>query len=390
MNSIMTIIKKEFLDIVRDRKTLIMTIVIPVVLMPLLFSFIFNSALDQNGGGTDKLDIIVQSDSQEITDIFKSSGQFNLVKSKNPKKAVDKGDAIVYATYEDEFTNKLMSGVKPTITLYYDTSSTKALSTVDSMQALITSYQNSLAASLLQQNGIPTTILEPVNVVVDARVAESDGASMMLMGMLVPLMVVGYAASGIISIATDLGAGEKERGTLEPLLATSVSRSSIFLGKLIVISFFGVLTSILSAVGLFVMMNFTMSSSFGVSFDLSIGNFALIVVIAILYVLFISAIMLLVSTYARSSKEAGTYLTPCTLIPMLLSIVTMYQDTNAINPMFLHIPIMNTVTVIKEIVVNQLVMSHLYITMAWAVVYIVIAYVIAKKLYDREEVIFRT
>lgn len=389
MNSIMPIIKKEFLDIVRDRKTLIMTIVIPVVLMPMLFSFIFNSALNETGGGSDKLDIIVETDNQEIKNLFTESGQFKLINSGNPKVDVDEGNAIVYADYEDDFTNKLISGSKPSVTLYYDTSSTKSISAVDSMQALMTSYQNSLATSLLQQNGIPSTILEPINVIVDAKLGQEDGMSKMLMGMLVPMMVVGYAASGIVSIATDLGAGEKERGTLEPLLATSVSRSSIFLGKLIVISFFGVLTSILSAVGLFVMMNFTMSS-IGVNFDLSILNFLLIVVVAILYVLFISAIMLLVSTYARSSKEAGTYLTPCTLVPMLLSIVTMYQDTNYVNPMFLHIPIMNTVTVIKEIVLNQLVMSHLYITIAWALVYVVIAFIIAKKLYNREEVIFRT
>ena len=159
-----------------------------------------------------------------------------------------------------------------------------------------------------------------------AKDEEADSMSLMMLGMLIPMMIIGYSGSGIVPIATDLGAGEKERGTLEPLLSTSISRSSILIGKLIVTATFGSITSILSAVGLLLAFKFGMSDTMAITIDLSLQSMLLIVLLAVLYVIFISAVMLLVSTYARSLKEANTYLTPVTLIPVLLSVITMYME----------------------------------------------------------------
>ena len=80
-----------------------------------------------------------------------------------------------------------------------------------------------------------------------------------MLGMLIPMMIIGYSGSGITPIATDLGAGEKERGTLEPLLSTGVSRSSILIAKLIVTATFGTITSIFSGVGLLLAFKFGLS-----------------------------------------------------------------------------------------------------------------------------------
>ena len=116
--------------------------------------------------------------------------------------------------------------------------------------------------------------------------------SLMMLGMLIPMMIIGYSGSGIVPIATDLGAGEKERGTLEPLLSTSISRSSILIGKLIVTATFGSITSILSAVGLLLAFKFGMSDTMAITIDLSLQSMLLIVLLAVLYVIFISAVML--------------------------------------------------------------------------------------------------
>ena len=99
--------------------------------------------------------------------------------------------------------------------------------------------------------------------------------------------------------------------------------------------------------------------------------------------------MLLVSTYARSIKEANTYLTPVTLIPVLLSVITMYTEPSSVSTAMMNIPILNVVIVIKEIIFNQLNYTHLYITFAWSVAYVIIAMVGAKMMYEKEEVVFR-
>src|SRR5699024_10744915 len=121
----------------------------------------------------------------------------------------------------------------------------------------------------------------------------------------------------------------------------------------------------------------------------SIQSMLLIAVLAILYVLFISAVMLLVLTYVRSIKEVNTYLTLVTLIQVLLSVITMYTEPISVSTAMMNILILYVVIVIKEIIFNQLNYTHLYITFAWSVAYVIIAMVGAKMMYEKEEVVFR-
>ena len=85
MNNIMTIVKKEFKDILRDRKTLLMTFVIPIIVMPLLFTFIFSSIGDMASPSEDnKYKIVLETNNPEITALFKEAGIYELVNSKDP------------------------------------------------------------------------------------------------------------------------------------------------------------------------------------------------------------------------------------------------------------------------------------------------------------------
>lgn len=389
MNNIMTIVKKEFKDILRDRKTLLMTFVIPIIIMPLLFTFIFSSVGDMATPSEDnKYKIVLDTNDAEITTIFKEAGIYELIDSEDPVNDAYDGKITAYIVAKN-INASLIQGKTPEVDLYYDTTSQRALTAISTVQNIFNNYQNSYLASYLETNNLSSNILQPFTYNEHAKDDEVDSLSLMMLGMLIPMMIIGYSGSGIVPIATDLGAGEKERGTLEPLLSTSISRSSILIGKLIVTATFGTITSILSAVGLLLALKFGMSDTMAITIDLSIQSMLLIILLAVLYVVFISAIMLLVSTYARSLKEANTYLTPVTLIPVLLSVITMYMEPSSVSTAMMNIPILNVVIVIKEIIFNQLNYTHLYMTIGWSVVYVVISMIGAKMMYEKEEVIFR-
>lgn len=392
MNSIITIVKKEFKDIIRDRKTLVMTFFIPIILMPLLFSFIFSSVGDMSAPSEDnKYKIILETDSTALKQMFKDTTTIELVKASG-QDAIDQaydGEALVYVKVDEHFEQALQNNTTPSIALYYDTTSQKAQTAVQMIQGMFTSYQTSYVSQIMAANGLPEQALQPFDFVTHAKDESVDSMSAMILGMLIPMMIIGYSATGIVPIATDLGAGEKERGTLEPLLSTSVSRSSILIAKLIVTATFGVITSVLSGVGVILALQYGLSDM-AFSVNIPTSGLAIILGLAVLFSLFMSAVLLMVSTYARSLKEANTYLTPCTLIPMLFSIVTMYMDPNTISIAMMNIPIFNVVMVIKEIVINQLNYTHLYLTIGWSLVYIVLAMFIAKKMYEKEEIVFRT
>ncbi|WP_294578736.1 ABC transporter permease [uncultured Thomasclavelia sp.] len=389
MNNIITIVKKEFKDILRDRKTLLMTFVIPIVIMPLLFTFIFSSVADMAAPSEDnRYQIVLETNDEQIKALFEQSGIYELVTNNDPVNAAYDGEITAYIVAND-IQESLLENQIPTIDLYYDTTSQRALTAISTVQTIFNSYQNTYLASYLEANNLSSNILQPFNYQEHAKDSESDGLSMMMLGMLIPMMLIGYAGSGITPIATDLGAGEKERGTLEPLLSTGVSRSSIIIAKLIVTATFGTITSIFSGIGLLLAIKFGLGDAMPITINLSIQSMLLILVLAILYVLFISAIMLLVSTYARSLKEANTYLTPVTLIPVLLSVITMYMEPSTVATSMMNIPILNVVIVIKEIIFNQLNYTHFYITLAWSIAYVIIALFLAKLMYEKEEVVFR-
>lgn len=389
MNNIMTIVKKEFKDILRDRKTLLMTFVIPIIIMPLLFTFIFSSVGDLASPSEDnKYKIVLETNNPEISTLFNEANIYELVKSDDPINDAYDGKITAYVIAND-INELLLQGKTPEVDLYYDTTSQRALTAISTVQTMFSNYQNNYLAVYLEQNNLSSDILKPFTYNEHAKDSEADSVSLMMLGMLIPMMIIGYSGSGIVPIATDLGAGEKERGTLEPLLSTSVSRSSILIGKLIVTATFGTITSILSAVGLLLAFKFGLSDMMAFSIDLSVQGMLLIILLAVLYVIFISAVMLLVSTYARSLKEANTYLTPVTLVPVLLSVITMYMEPSAVSTTMMNIPILNVVIVIKEIIFNQLNYTHLYMTIGWSVVYVIIAMIGAKMMYEKEEIIFR-
>lgn len=390
MNNIMTIVKKEFKDILRDRKTLLMTFVIPIIVMPLLFTFIFSSIGDMASPSEDnKYKIVLETNNPEITALFKEAGIYELVNSKDhPINEAYDGKIVAYIIAND-INESLTQGSTPEVDLYYDTTSQRAMTAISTVQTMFSTYQNSYLASYLEANHLSSKVLQPFTYNEHAKDEEADSMSLMMLGMLIPMMIIGYSGSGIVPIATDLGAGEKERGTLEPLLSTSISRSSILIGKLIVTATFGSITSILSAVGLLLAFKFGMSDTMAITIDLSLQSMLLIVLLAVLYVIFISAVMLLVSTYARSLKEANTYLTPVTLIPVLLSVITMYMEPSSVSMAMMNIPILNVVIVIKEIIFNQLNYVHLYMTIGWSIVYVIVSMIAAKMMYEKEEVIFR-
>ena len=283
MNNIMTIVKKEFKDILRDRKTLLMTFVIPIIVMPLLFTFIFSSIGDMASPSEDnKYKIVLETNNPEITALFKEAGIYELVNSKDPINEAYDGKIVAYIIAND-INESLTQGSTPEVDLYYDTTSQRAMTAISTVQTMFSTYQNSYLASYLEANHLSSKVLQPFTYNEHAKDEEADSMSLMMLGMLIPMMIIGYSGSGIVPIATDLGAGEKERGTLEPLLSTSISRSSILIGKLIVTATFGSITSILSAVGLLLAFKFGMSDTMAITIDLSLQSMLLIVLLAVLY-----------------------------------------------------------------------------------------------------------
>ena len=161
MSNIMTIVKKEFKDILRDRKTLLMTFVIPIIIMPLLFTFIFSSVSDLASPSEDnKYKIVLETNNPEISTLFNESNIYELVKSNDPINDAYDGKITAYVIAND-INELLLQGKTPEVDLYYDTTSQRALTAISTVQTMFSNYQNNYLATYLEQNNLSSDILKP-------------------------------------------------------------------------------------------------------------------------------------------------------------------------------------------------------------------------------------
>ncbi|MFL0250869.1 ABC transporter permease [Clostridium neuense] len=390
VNTTVLVFKKEITDMFRDRKTIIMSVLLPILLLPLLSLLLgtFNSS--QNKIKQSVKTAVVDKGQSSFGEFLKSQKNIKIVKSGDIKKDIKDGKILVAVTIPKDFDEKLKSDLNTKLTLSYDDSSADADTATEVINAYVQAYSKQIVASRLSKKNINPDILTPINIVKD-EMQKGDGKSAFLVTMLIPMLLMLYGATSTIAPSVDLGAGEKERGTLEPLLTTKASRMSILWGKLMAISTMGIIMSLASLLGVYLTMkqkNGMFGDGKGINLDTA--TFILIIIIPILTTVVFGAIELAISIYARSFKEAQTYLSPITIIAMVLVYAVMMKDAKSIETFYFNIPITNATCLMKEFLVGIHNYTHIAMTFGWMVVYIVGALLLARYMFSREEVIFRS
>ncbi|AAK81475.1 sodium transport system permease protein [Clostridium acetobutylicum] len=390
-NTTMIVFKKELKDIFRDRKTIIFSILIPMLLLPLI-SFFMSSVVNKSEKSVkENLKIaIVDKGNSSLGNYLRKQKNIKIVKSNNIKSDVKDGKILVAVTIPEDFDEYLKMDANTKITLTYDNSSTDAMTAYDIVNSYVDKYSKSIVAGRLAKRNINPEVLTPVKVNLNTT-QKDNGTGAIMVTMLVPLLLMLYSATGVIGSSVDLGAGEKERGTLEPLLTTKASRLSILWGKILAISIVGIIISIASLIGLYITMK-QKNGMFGngTGFNLGAETMILVMILPIMSTIAFGAIELAISIYARSFKEAQTYLSPVTIIAMVLVYLVMMKDPKNIEMFYFNIPITNATCLIKEFLVGIHNYTHIAITFGWMIVYMVAALVFARYMFSREEVIFRS
>lgn len=390
-NTTMIVFKKEIKDIFRDRKTIIFSILVPMLLLPLISFFMSNVVNKSEKNVKENLKIaIVDKGSSSLGGYLKKQKNIKIVKSNNIKSDVKDGKILVAVTIPKNFDEELKKDTNTKITLTYDNSSTDAMTAYDIINSYVDGYSKSIVSMRLTKRNINPEVLTPVKVNVD-KTQKDSGAGALMVTILVPLLLMLYSATGVVGPSVDLGAGEKERGTLEPLLTTKASRLSILWGKILAISVVGIIISLASLVGVCITINQKggMFSS-GSGINLGLETILLIMILPIITTIVFGAIELAISIYARSFKEAQTYLSPVTIIAIVLVYLVMMKDPKNIEMLYFNIPITNATCLIKEFLVGIHNYTHIAITFGWMIVYLIAALSFARYMFNREEVIFRS
>ncbi|HLR35168.1 MAG TPA: ABC transporter permease [Tissierellales bacterium] len=382
------VFKKEIMDTFRDKKTIISSIIIPIIIFPLIAFFMGLGSSDLMKESTEPVDIgLIYETENSLTEYLSNSEEINIKEVEDIDKALDKLDVKAIVKVDDKIDEKLEKGEKPEVEIIYDDTSQKSNIAFSRISEIISSYSQVIVANRLDKAGIDPEVLNPI-AIEGTSVSKEGGEGLMMFAMMLPFMLTIWSAAGGIAAATDLGAGEKERQTLEPLLTTKASRTSILMGKYFTVVVAGVIGTIASLIG-FLIASKISPDFMGEGAALPFKSAIVITFVCLQLAFTFASIELSISFYARNFKEAQTYLGPLTIVLMVPAYFTMFTDGRSVPEHYFHIPVMSTIGVIKEVIVSVFNYKHILTTSLWNLTYIVLFLFITVKMFEKEEVVFR-
>lgn len=387
ISNALTVFLKELKCMIRDKKTFWMISLLPFVLIPLMLLTINFSTQNLENNMGKNMTVGISSKDNTFYDFLSVQKALTVLEVTDPQKSLNSGEIVAYITTDNNLDEKFLKKEKFTIDIQYSDSS------INSKMAMAVLPQYESTFRYISENydfdninSFKEKISSELDVSDDLGVDISSDNSMIYFNMLVPVLLVIYCWMGSSTVAAELTAGEKEKGTLEPLLSNGVERTSLIIGKIAATTAMGVISGMSSVLGLGVYL--LISSSFG-KVGMNVLDLLALLFVAILASVFFSSVNIMLGIYARSSKEAQTYFMPSLLVYLIPTFFTYALDINQINLPQLCIPVYNIICVIKEIMASSLNIVHLGVVTAWFAVYISLAYFVTIRLFKREDVIFR-
>jgi sodium transport system permease protein len=305
----------------------------------------------------------------------------------DPQAAVRNGDVevvlIIPADYGDAFT----SGRPAALQAVYDSSRTSAQPTYGRLSALLDGYSRQVGLLRLQARGISPAVTEGL-AVVKVDMATPQSQVLIFLNML-PYLLMFTIFSGGAGVIIDATAGERERNSLEPLLINPVARREFVAGKLLAslpFAFAAVLLS-LSAFGI-IFNVIPMEEIIGFQMSIDVGGLGVIFLICLPMVLLASAIQMIIATFARSFKEAQTYVGFLPLAPALPGIGLAFLPVKPALWTML-IPTFGQQILINQVMRGEMVSAlNVGVSVAVTLVLAVVLTGVAVRLYQREQILF--
>ncbi len=400
------IYKKELRDVLRDRRALISMLVVPLVVFPLLI-----------GGMTRLIPLIAQRAEQEATTLAIaakiSSPAIREALEKAGLRLVDKDD--LKAAVQDksvgaaveETIGSVGTATQPRIRILVDASSPASSAAGNRIGEALTELKDRQIRESLRNSGIGESVLSPFIVRRENVAGERKMAGALYGTMLGYILVLLMFTGGMYTVL-DMTAGEKERKTLEALLASPARRGEIVMGKIL-----AAITATLATAALtLASLTYTLKNS-GQAFGnqppgagvndpraenlraltgvipLDASTLGLIAVIFIPLAIFAASLMFAIALKARSFKEGQTYLTPLVFLAIFPALLGGLPGLK-MTPALCLIPIFNASQMIHGILIGDASAVNLAVTLAANLVYSAIAFKLATRMFEDERVLFRT
>jgi sodium transport system permease protein len=321
MPTLLTVFAKEFLENLRDRRTLLSALLFGPLFGPLLFGLMVSRMLDQSVVESDvplKVTISGGHYAPGLIRYLEGRGvkltQKELTESE-ARAAVRNGRSQVVLLVPPEYP-KLFADARPApILLFADSADSQTRKIADRAKGMLGAYGSGIAQLRQEMRGVSPLLSIPI-AVNEVDIATPAGRAVVVLGFMTYFVLFALLMGGLY-LAIDSTAGERERGSLEALLSLPVSRASLVGGKLLATCAYMCISLGLSLTAFVCVFRFVPLERIGMSANLSVGTALIFFAICLPFVPLGATLMTLVASFTRTYREAQTYLTTVLLVPTL-------------------------------------------------------------------------
>ena len=394
---IRTIAKKELVEFVRDWRTIVAILVIPLLMFPVLF-ILFPLLLASEAAELDALEVDLVIQGEGVPDDLQltfNNSSMNVVY----EPLLIGEDLSVPGADVDRLRNGTvdlllrmqMNGSILEYAVLYMSTSEQSLEARSRTYDVLATWEENETVKRIEEGGLdPDETLDPLRWngdVQNSDVATQGEQAGMALSLFIPLVLAVWTFSSAIQPSIDMTAGERERGTLEALLALPCSRMELLMGKWLAVATITGTGVLLQIAGLLFAIGYLASSDFIATPDISAGAMVFLFLAVLLFAIMVVAIELALAMRSHSVKEAGSILGPAVLLILFPALFTQVINLDGIESYWFAIPVVNVLLALRELLLNRIVIEHVAVWVISSSLYALAAAYYAARQFNREDIV---
>jgi len=413
--------RKELLEALRDRRTLIAMILVPLLLYPVIMIVVVQALhIEKTRRERETYTIVVPDEPHRewLTALLREDDREEPPDDAPPPRPGDPTRAVIRA---DQFDVRVADGpldarvrsgaaaaaleispppdparpdVNLTIDLFYDPAEFRSEVASRALRALLTRHADRTVRDRLAGFGVTADALRPLEIE-PRSVASPRKLGGALLGQILPFLLVIMTVTGAIYPAIDLTAGERERGTLETLMVAPVPASQIVAGKFLVVVTIALFSSALNLASMGATVRFggvadAMSRALPGAEPIAIpvGVLPIVLLAMVPFAVLFSALMLATCSIARTFKEAQNYMTPVMMAALIPAMITSYMPSVRLTGLVTVLPVANVVVMVRELFLGHYSIAAMLTAFLSTSFYALAAVAFAARLFGQEAVLF--
>jgi sodium transport system permease protein len=402
LNAVGIVYRKEFTEWVRDRRTLISTVLVPLFLFPLMmvgFSALAVVMVGKAEKETPKIMILGGEDSPQLIASIKKLDALEIVPyAPNWKDEISNKDIRAAVEIPKGFEKSLETGQSETVKIYFYDGEMKSSFGANRLEKVLKDYRDTVVKDRLAAKNLPASVLSPF-AIKQENVAPPEKVSGATFGSFIGYTVIILCMTGAMYPAIDLTAGEKERGTMETILSSPVSRTHLVLGKFLLVLTGSLITAMLMMFSVQVSTAALQKSHVlgemaeegepAPQLALRPAAIASVIIMAVPLSVLFSAGLITIALFAKSHKEAQSYIAPLMFLVVIPAVAAMLPGVD-LTPKLAVVPLLNVSLLCKELVTGEYHWNYIALIFASTCVYAAGALFLAVKMFQRESVLFRS